>query len=106
MDLEYESSPIPTLNIITNKSQKEFVLDLIGQIPDGNMKRAYLERLKTLILEQEDKRPTFSLMVPRLLSQMFINTFLFQTPISKLPQKICKQKLMNSKLRSDILRLR
>ena len=61
IDSEYESSPIPTLNVITNKSQKEFLLDLIGQIPDGNIKREYLERLKTLILEEEDKRPVFSL---------------------------------------------
>ena len=29
-DSEYESSPIPTINVITNKSQKEFLLDLIG----------------------------------------------------------------------------
>ena len=28
---EYESSPIPSLNVLTNKSQKEFLLDLIGQ---------------------------------------------------------------------------
>jgi len=36
MDSEYESSPIPTLNVITNKSQKEFLLDIIGQIPYEN----------------------------------------------------------------------
>ena len=27
---EYESSPIPVINVITNKSQKEFLLDLIS----------------------------------------------------------------------------
>ena len=27
---DYKSSPIPTINVITNKSQKEFLLDLIG----------------------------------------------------------------------------
>jgi len=53
---EYESSPIPTLNVITNKSPKEFLLDLIRQIPDGNMKREYLERLKTLIIEEEEDK--------------------------------------------------
>jgi len=26
-DSKYESSPIPSLNVITNKSQKEFLLD-------------------------------------------------------------------------------
>jgi len=64
IESEYESSPIPTLNVITNKSQKEFLLDLIGQILDGNMKRGYLERLKTLILKEEDKHPMFSLNSP------------------------------------------
>jgi len=39
IDSEYESSPIPSLNVITNKSQKEFLLDLIGQIPGGGMKK-------------------------------------------------------------------
>ena len=51
---EYESSPLPIINVITNKSQKEFLLDLIGQIPNGDLK-------KTLILEEEDKSPKFSL---------------------------------------------
>ena len=31
-EFDHESSPLPTLNVITNKSQKEFLLDLIGQI--------------------------------------------------------------------------
>jgi len=60
-DSEYESSPIPTINVITNKSQKEFLLDLISQIPDGDMKKDYLEKLKSLILEEEDKSPKFTL---------------------------------------------
>ena len=50
--------------MLINKSQKEFLLDLISQIPDGNLKKEYLERLKTLILEEEDKRPKFSLEGP------------------------------------------
>ena len=60
-DSEYESSSIPTINVITNKSQKEFLLDLIGQIPDGELKKEYLEKLKILILEEEDKTPKFTL---------------------------------------------
>jgi len=39
-------------------------LNLIGQISDENLKRDYLERLKNLILEEEDKRLTFSLEGP------------------------------------------
>jgi len=60
-DLEYESSPLPVINVITNKSQKEFLLDLIGQIPDGDLKKEYLKKLKQLILEEEDKTPKFTL---------------------------------------------
>jgi len=61
-DSEYESSPLPVINVITTtKSQKEFLLDLIGQIPDGNLKKEYLEKVKQLILEGEDKTPKFSL---------------------------------------------
>jgi len=48
--------------ITTTKSQKEFLLDLIGQISDGDLKKEYLEKLKQLILEEEeDKTPKFSL---------------------------------------------
>ena len=37
---EYESSPLPIINVITTtKSQKEFLLHLIGQIPDGELKK-------------------------------------------------------------------
>ena len=46
-DSEYESSPLPVVNVITNtKSHKEFLPDLIRQIPDGNLKKEYLEKLK------------------------------------------------------------
>ena len=61
-DSEYESSPVPVVNVITTtKSQKEFLLDLIGQIPDGSLKKDYLEKLKQIILDEEDKTPKFSL---------------------------------------------
>jgi len=59
---EYESSPLPVINVITTtKSQKEFLLDLIRQIPDGELKKEYLEKLKQLILEEENKTSKFSL---------------------------------------------
>jgi len=46
-DSEYESSPFYVVNVITTtKSQKEFLLNLIGQIPDGDLKKEYLEKLK------------------------------------------------------------
>ena len=61
-DSKYELSPFPVVNVITTtKSQKEFLLDLIGQIRDGDLKKEYLEKLKQLILEEEDKTPKFSL---------------------------------------------
>ena len=43
---KYESSLIPVIIVITNISQKEFLLDLIGQIPYENLKKEYLEKLK------------------------------------------------------------
>ena len=46
---------------ICRLTKKKFLLDLIGQIPDGNLKKEYLEKLKQLILEEEDKTPKFSL---------------------------------------------
>jgi len=60
---DYESSPLQALNVITSKPQKEFLIDLIGQIPDLDAKRDYLERLKGIILK-EDKPPKFSLEAP------------------------------------------
>ena len=32
-DLDYSSSPIQTINVITNRDQKELLFDLIGKIP-------------------------------------------------------------------------
>jgi len=49
------------LNVIINKPQKEFLLDLIGQIPYINTKREYLDNLKSIILEEEDKTRKFEL---------------------------------------------
>jgi len=40
--------------VLTTKSQEEFLLDL-GQIPDGNLKREYLKKLKSIILKEENK---------------------------------------------------
>ena len=59
-DFEYESSPIHIINVITSKPKKEFLLKLIGQIPNLDTKREYLERLKGIIFE-EDKTPKFDL---------------------------------------------
>jgi len=45
-DSDYESSQLPVVNVITTtKSHKEFLVDVIGQIPDGNLKKEYLEKL-------------------------------------------------------------
>ena len=57
---DYECSPLQPLNVITSKPQKEFLMHLIGQISDLDVKRDYLERLKGIISE-EDKPPKFSL---------------------------------------------
>jgi len=63
-DSDCESSPLRTVNMITSKNQKEFLLDLIGQIPDGDLKKEYLQKLRNLIIEEEDKIPRFTLNAP------------------------------------------
>ena len=52
-DSEYESSPILSLNVITSKPQKEFLLDLIEKTPDIDAKREYLEKVKVLSLKKK-----------------------------------------------------
>jgi len=86
-DSEYEPSPITTLNVITNKSQKEFLLDLISQIPDGQMKREYLEKLKTLILEEKDKGPRFSLNGPSSSLSNIYKEFPISNPLQQITTK-------------------
>jgi len=71
-DSEYESSPIKTLNILTSKPQKEFLIELIGQIPDVDIKKDYLQRLKELILEEE-KAPKFDFGPSSSFNQIFEN---------------------------------
>jgi len=82
-DSEYELSPIPALNVLTNKSQKEFLLDLISQIPDGNLKCEYLEKLKSIILEEEDEFLDLALKILPLALKISTSNFQFQIPFSK-----------------------
>jgi len=60
-DSEYESSSILSLKVITRKPQKEFLLDLIAQVSDIETKREYLEKLKGVVLDEEDKPFKFEL---------------------------------------------
>jgi len=67
------------------------------------MKREYLEQLKTLILEEEDKRPMFSLNSPTSSLTNIYKHFPIPNPFQQITtKKNCKQKLMNSKLRFGI----
>jgi len=50
---QYESSLILSLNVITSKPQKEFLLDLIRQIPDIDTKENTLRNLKVLSLKKK-----------------------------------------------------
>ena len=54
-DSEYESSPILSLNVITNKTQKKFLLHLIGQLLDVKAKGIILKNLKNLSLKKKPK---------------------------------------------------
>ena len=44
--LDDDSSPIKTLNVITNRNQKEFLINLIGKISDEETKKEYMSKLK------------------------------------------------------------
>jgi len=65
----------------------EFLLDLIGQIPDGNMKREYLEKLKELILEDKDKGPKFSLNSPSSSLSNIYKQFSIPNPFQQITTK-------------------
>jgi len=92
-DFKYVSSLLPVVNVITTtKSQKKFLLDLIGQIPDGNLKKEYLEKLKQLILEEEDKTPKFSLEGSSPSLMKIYKQFQFRIHFNKLRQKIYNMK--------------
>ena len=111
MESEYESSPIPTLNVLTNKSQKEFLLDLIRQIPDGNMNREYLEKLKTLILEEEDKGPKFSLNNPSSSLSNIYTQFSIPNPFQQITTKdlqteINELKTQDKYLKTEVMHLK
>ena len=88
-------SPLPVINVITNKSQKEFLLDLIGQIPNGDLKKEYLEKLKTLILEEEDKSPKFSLNASTSSLTNIYKEFPIPNPFQQITKKIFNKKSIN-----------
>ena len=115
---EYESSPILSLNAITSKPQKEFLLDLIGQIPDIDTKREYLEKLKGIILEEEEKPLKFELgpSTSSSLTQIFdcypitnpyqqVTTKQLQTEINDLKTQVCFLKTEVSSLKTKDLEI-
>jgi len=108
---EYESSPLPTINMITNKNQKEFLLDLIGQIPDGNLKKEYLEKLKILILEEEDKTPKFTLNAPSSSLTNIYKQFPIPNPFQQITTKKLQQEINQIKgeikyLKNEVINLK
>jgi len=108
---DYESSPLPTINVITNKSQKEFLLDLIGQILDGSLKREYLKKLKTLILEEEDKTRKFTLnasssSLTNIYKQFPIPNPFQQITTKELQQEINQLKIEIKYLKNEVLTLK
>ena len=52
---DYNCNP-KYINVITKREDKEFLLDMIEKIEDPLAKKEYLERLKSLII-QEEKMP-------------------------------------------------
>jgi len=110
-DSEYESSPLPVINVITNKSQKEFLLDLIGQIPDGELKKEYLEKLKQLILEEEDKTTKFTLNPTTSSLTNIYKQFPIPNPFQQITTKDLQQEISQLKtevkyLKTEVLNLK
>jgi len=52
-------------------------------MPDGNLKKEYLEKLKALILEEEDKTPKFTLNTSSSSLTNIYNNFLFPIRFNK-----------------------
>jgi len=55
-----------TFNVITDRNQKEFLIDLIGKISDEVTKKEYLSRHKDLILGGEKKVMKLDIETPNL----------------------------------------
>ena len=108
---KYVSSLIfqKSFNVITNKSQKEFLIDLIGKISDPETKKEYLENLKGLILEEENNSfrinpeiSTFSKISERYFVPnpcQLVTTKELQTEVNELKTQVCliKKELLNRK---------
>ena len=108
---EYESSPLPTINMITNKNQKKFLLDLIGQISDGDVKKEYLQKLKILILEEEDKTPKFTLNTPSSSLTNIYKQFPIPNPFQQITTKELQQEINQIKgeikyLKNEVINLK
>jgi len=99
-DSEYESSPIKTLNVITSKSQKEFLIKLIEQIPDVDIKKDYLQRLNDLISEEE-KSPKFDFGSSSSFNQIF-NNYPFPNPFQPITTKQLQTELNELKGQSRL----
>jgi len=117
-DSEYESSPILSSNVVTSKPQKEFLLDLITQIPYIETKREYLEKVKGIILEEEEKPLKFELgpSTSSSLTQIFdqypitnsyqqVTTKQLQTEINDLKTQVCFLKTEVSGLKTKDLEI-
>lgn len=59
LDNSDNDSPNSVCVITSNKDQKEFLFDLIGKIPDPDLQREYLGKLKDIILDSD--KPRFNL---------------------------------------------
>ena len=93
------------------QSQKKFLLDLIGQIQDGNLKREYLEKLKTLILEEGDKSPKFTLNTSSSSLASICKQFPILNPFQQITTKELQQEINQLKteikyLKNEVLTLK
>jgi len=109
-DSEYETSLMLSLNVLSSKPQKEFLIDLIEQITDPETKREYLEKLKGIILKEEDKSPKFNFQTFASLSQIY-NRYLISNPYQQVTTKQLQTEVNDLKsqvriLKSEVLELK
>jgi len=117
-DLACSSSPIQTINVITNGNKKKLLFDLIGQFYNTNTKKKYLKRLRDLILseEQESKSLKFNFIVasfskiiykyphPTLFKQIYTKEI--QGEINELKSQVCALKTNLFEVKTNSLELK
>ena len=110
-DSEYESSLIlqNSINITTKKSQKEYLIYLIGKITDVDTESEYLKKFKAIILEEEDKSFRFNLetsTISKIFDRYSIPNPYWKITAKGLQAETCELKAQVFPLKHEVLSLK